>query len=413
MLSQQLAVKQKNMLNFQLMELYCSIREQTLRICDPLESEDLVVQPSSEVSPPKWHLAHTTWFFEEFLLAEFLPSYKRFDDRFSYIFNSYYKGVGPHWTQSERGHLSRPTTKDIIKYREHVDKNMLLLFSLNTNVLFHDLLEIGLHHEQQHQELLLMDIKYILGKSPFLPAYSDNTFSRINPSSNHWCLIDGDIYQIGQSNYQFAFDNEKPQHSVIIKPFAIQKNFVTNGEYLQFISEDSYDNPLIWHSSGWDWRKSKNISHPLYWTSIDGEWFEYTLYGLQKLNLTAPVCHVSFFEASAFANWCGVRLPTEQEYEVFLGYFSPNNRRRVSQLHCSQFINDLWGWTSSHYSPYPGYKNYSGHLGEYNKKFMCNQIVLKGGSFATPPGHYRNTYRNFYEAHQRWMFSGIRLAKDI
>lgn len=411
--------------NTGLIDKYCLTRCASLQLCQPLSLEDYIVQPSSEVSPPKWHLAHTTWFFEQFLLKKYFKDYKEFSPHFDYLFNSYYKTHGKHWQQSERGQLSRPTVGEILTYREYVDEQIQTRLN-STVVLPNDITSIlitGLEHEKQHQELLLMDIKYILSRNCPSPAYSDKVLeatSSPSPSSTYAAHSSG-IYWVGQRSDSFSYDNEKPRHRRFLEDFEISHSLVTNGEYLDFIEDGGYKSPSLWLSKGWDWKEQNNIQMPLYWYKENDLYMEYTLHGSNVLALASPVCHVSYFEAQAFAKWSGQRLPTEEEAEVYLDGHDAHltHDARISQTNqifhpttSNTLSGQLWFWTQSHYSPYPGYMPYDGSLAEYNSKFMCNQFVLRGGSFATPAEHYRNSYRNFYEPHQRWMFSGIRLARS-
>ncbi|MAE58303.1 MAG: sulfatase maturase [Halobacteriovorax sp.] len=374
-------------------------RVQSKIICEPLEIEDYVVQPRAEVSPPKWHLAHTTWFFEEMILKKHCPKYQIFDENFTILFNSYYKTLGNHWHQSERGILSRPTVNNVFAYRKHVDEALINFINtqpISSEVL--DLLEIGIHHEKQHQELLLMDIKSILASNIDFPAYNEYLIESYKQIDASFSTIDEGLYDIGHLDEGFSYDNERPRHKVYVQSSKIQNQLITNGEFLDFINHDGYKNSVFWLSKGFSWINENNIHCPLYWRMIDNTWYEYNLSGLKPIDLDAPVKHISYYEANAYAKFRGLRLPTEFELEIF---FKSN-----------QVKNDLWNWSSSHYSPYPGFKEFSGSLGEYNGKFMCDQYVLRGGCFATPKNHLRDTYRNFFEPHQRWMFSGIRLAKD-
>lgn len=397
---------------------YQTIRNYTTEICSRLEKEDHVVQPTTEVSPPKWHLGHTTWFFEELILVRFFQGFTRFNDQYRLLFNSYYKSAGTHWLQGDRGILSRPTVDDIMEYRAYVDKKMVEFLHMgNLHPDIDTILEIGLHHEQQHQELLYMDIKFILGANPISPAYIDKPLPKARVVVDNWKYFDEGVYEVGNHREGFAYDNEEPQHKTYIHPFTVSENTVTNGEYLQFINEDGYSTPRYWLSQGWDWLTNEQVQYPLYWEMVDDTWYEFTLHGKQLLDLYAPVTHISYFEADAFANWKGYRLPTEQELEIYLRKFPEHvvadAEHSVHPLSANSNVGQVWCWTRSHYSPYPNYKPFKGMLEEYNGKFMCNQFVLKGGCIATPPGHYRHTYRNFYQAHQRWMFSGIRLTKDL
>lgn len=403
---------------------FLNVRNQTTEICARLETEDQVIQPIAFVSPPKWHMGHTTWFFEEMILVPFLTQYTRFNQQYKPLFNSYYKSAGEHWLQQNRGQLSRPTVSEILRYRAHVDCALVkLLKNNNIDLAVYSLLEIGLHHEQQHQELLLMDIKYILGSNPIFPVYSDTQLIKAESVDDKWLSFTKGIYQVGCSEDQFSYDNEKPRHSTYIHPFKICENTVTNGEFLEFIKSKGYSSPKYWLSMGWDWVNEHNIGQPLYWRMVDNVWYEFTLHGLQKLDINAPVTHVSYFEADAYANWKKARLPTEQEFETYLTFTLKDtdveqqndiSGDNVFQPYSADAkTGQVWCWTKSHYSSYPGYQPYQGVLAEYNGKFMCNQFVLKSGCIATPKGHYRHTYRNFYAPQQRWMFSGIRLVKDI
>ena len=386
----------------ELIESFISVREQTLKICSPLEKEDCSVQPCAEVSPPKWHLGHTTWFFEKMILESFSESFNRFDESFHVIFNSYYKSVGKHWNQCDRGHLSGPTVDQVQSYRKYVNEALLMFLKGDVSSEVLCLLEVGIHHEQQHQELLWMDIKYILGTNPALPAYSKDQFRVSSRMNSGWKSFQEGVFEVGHAGADFAYDNESPRHKVYLQSFEISDVDVTNGDYLAFMKAGGYSEPRYWLSKGWDWLNEKKVTSPLYWFQKEGAWYEYGLNGSHELDLNAPVSHVSYFEADAFARWSGCRLPTEQESEVFLSEFPE-----------SEWVSQNWWWTQSHYSPYPGYKCFEGALGEYNGKFMCSQFVLRGGCAMTPAKHYRHSYRNFYEPHQRWMFSGIRLAKDL
>lgn len=378
---------------------YRDIRQATLKICDPLELEDFGVQPYDYVSPPKWHLAHTTWFFEKFILKKELSEYREFSQNFAYLFNSYYQGVGDFWPQSRRGCLSRPTLKEVFSYREYVDyhleKALGEVFPQD-----HFLLQLGLHHEQQHQELLFMDIKAILSENPERPLYSQESAWQFPKKQGEWLSFAGGLTEIGFEEEGFCYDNEKPRHQVFQQPFALYSDFVTNEEYLEFILDRGYQNPSLWLSAGFDWVQKNAISCPRYWFKREDSFWEYSLDGAGEIILDRPVQHISFYEADAFSRWKGKRLPTESEYEVLLAR-GPH------------FKNTLWAWTSSPYRPYPGYRPFSGEVGEYNGKFMCNQFVLKGGCYMTPQNHLRASYRNFYRPQDRWLFSGIRLAKDL
>ena len=377
---------------------YLDIRNHSVAICQPLEIEDYVVQPIIDVSPPKWHLGHTTWFFETFILIPNVPDYKVFDEQYNFVFNSYYETVGARVIRTDRGNLSRPSVSDVLKYRKYVDEKMNDFLQSNLmNQSIETLLELGLNHEQQHQELLLTDIKYILGHNPLFPVYKKEILHQHeHPIQQKMIRISEGVYEIGFQGKGFCFDNELGRHKVYLNDFEISNQLVTNREYLQFIEAEGYSDFRYWHAEGWDWVKQNNSKSPLYWHFIDGRWMHYTLNGLQEIKLDEPLCHINFFEASAFASWKEMRLPTEAEWEVASDYFEWGKR---------------WEWTNSAYLPYPGFKKEAGAVGEYNGKFMVNQTILRGASEATPSGHSRNTYRNFFPTHLQWQFTGIRLAK--
>ena len=402
----------------QLLHQYQMVRSKSLEICSSIETEDYTVQPMADVSPPKWHLGHTSWFFEELLLVRFCPDYSRFNTQYSSLFNSYYKALGAHTLQADRGNLSRPTVDQILEYRHYVDANLAKF--CNEHVLtdeMQSLIETGLHHEQQHQELLYMDIKFILASNVIDTQYAAQALPPAPEPIHGWSEFAQGLYQIGHDAAGFAYDNEKPAHQHYLYPFAISQALVTNGEFLAFIEDGGYAKPQYWLSQGWDWVNQQHVQQPLYWSCRDGDWHEYTLYGLITLDLNRPLVHISYFEANAFANWKKLRLPTEQELEVFLNQAPlATGFTDTTLLHPNKPQNvygEVWCWTSSQYSAYPRFKAFDGILNEYNGKFMCNQFVLRGGCVATPDQHYRHSYRNFYQPQQRWMFSGIRLAKDI
>ncbi|WP_017444019.1 ergothioneine biosynthesis protein EgtB [Gayadomonas joobiniege] len=380
-----------------LLKYYQQVRARSEEICAPLQTEDYVVQPVAEVSPPKWHLGHTSWFFETFVLADYQPDYQVFNDQFNYIFNSYYETVGKRVVRTDRGNLSRPTVKEIYAYRAHVNQAMQkLILNQGTDAKLVKLITLGLQHEQQHQELLITDIKYILGHNPLLPPCTLLTDSEL-PSSNTWLTINSGLYTIGHSGQGFCFDNELCQHKVYLNPFQIQKHPVSNVEFLQFIKAGGYQNFEYWHSAGWDWVQQNKITAPLYWHYVNGEWRYYNTQGLTQIALNQAVNHISYYEASAYAQWKGLSLPTEAQWEV-----------ASEQLNWGQ----RWEWTNSAYLPYPGFKKLPGAIGEYNGKFMVNQMVLRGASIATSPGHARVTYRNFFHPHERWQFMGLRLVRN-
>lgn len=379
-----------------LSDRYNSIRKHTEHLCTTLKTEDFVPQPADFVSPPKWHLAHTTWFFEQFILKEHLPDYKIFDDDFSFLFNSYYNSVGKRVFRANRGNITRPGVPEVFEYRSYVDMHMQILLQLKSEEL-KDLIELGLNHEQQHQELLVTDIKYILGNNPIFPIYNENIDweKQENEESGFVKMPEG-IYEIGFEGEGFSFDNEHGRHKVYLHDFEISKSLVTNAEYLEFILDGGYKNFDYWLDEGWSWITQNKIEAPLYWHKIDDVWHQYTVSGLEEINPDAILTHVSFYEAAAFASWKKMRLPTEFEWEVASDKFNWGKR---------------WEWTNSAYLPYPYFKKPEGAIGEYNGKFMVNQMVLRGASCATPPHHSRKTYRNFFHAHERWQFNGIRLAK--
>ncbi len=380
-----------------LLEFFLETRKHSEIICEPLEIEDYVVQPIVDVSPPKWHLGHTTWFFEEFILKPHVNNYQTFDEDFSFVFNSYYETVGKRVVRSDRGNMSRPSVKKVFEYRNYVTQAIKKLFESEQTKNLNDLLEIGIHHEKQHQELLLTDIKYILGNNPLLPAYS-NEFVE-HPVENHpqdWISVEEGIYEIGHNSSNFCYDNELGRHKVYLNSYQISNKLVTNEEFVQFIEAKGYQKFDLWHAEGWDWVNQNKITAPLYWYKIEGEWYHYTYAGLKKIAINAPIAHISYFEAFAFAQWKGLRLPTEFEWEAAQSYFPWGKR---------------WEWTESAYLPYPNYKKADGALGEYNGKFMVSQKVLRGNSVATPDKHSRPTYRNFFHPNLRWQFTGLRLAK--
>jgi ergothioneine biosynthesis protein EgtB len=381
-----------------LVSFFLETREHTENICEPLEIEDYVVQPIVDVSPPKWHLGHTTWFFEEFILKPHKPNYQLFHEDFAFVFNSYYENVGKRVIRNDRGNLSRPGVAKVYDYRQYVTNEMKEFLSNDISSEIKELLLIGIHHEKQHQELLTTDIKYILGNNPLLPKYNDSFIE--NPLQNfqqEWIEMKEGIYEIGHKNSdKFCYDNELDRHKVYLNDYKISNKLVTNVEYLEFINADGYKDFNLWHAEGLDWVKQNNISAPMYWHNIEGNWHQYTLKGLQKLNLQAPVSHISYYEAFAFAQWKECRLPTEFEWEAAQQNFEWGSR---------------WEWTESAYLPYPGYTKAPGAIGEYNGKFMVNQKVLRGGSVATSPKHTRSTYRNFFQTNLRWQFTSLRLAK--
>ncbi|KQT35557.1 sulfatase maturase [Chryseobacterium sp. Leaf405] len=381
-----------------LVKKYSAIRKHSEKICEPLEIEDYVVQPIVDVSPPKWHLGHTTWFFETFILQPNFPDYQVFDPQYNFVFNSYYETIGARVIRTDRGNLSRPSVSDVYRYRKYVDEHMKILLQSNfMTSKTETLLELGLNHEQQHQELLMTDIKYILGHNPLFPAYKkDQILSNKISANSEMIRFSEGVYEIGFKGEGFCFDNELGRHKIYLNDFEISNQLVTNGEYLEFMESGGYQDFRHWHAEGWDWVKENNAKAPLYWHFIDEKWMHYTLNGLTEVNADEELCHINFFEASAFASWKEMRLPTEAEWEVASDQFDWGKR---------------WEWTNSAYLPYPGFKKEPGAVGEYNGKFMVNQMVLRGASEATPLGHSRNTYRNFFQTKLQWQFTGIRLAR--
>ena len=387
---------------------YCDVRTTTEQLAAPLSAEDQTVQSMPDASPTKWHRAHTTWFFETFVLGPHAPWYEPFSPKFAYLFNSYYEAVGPRHARPERGLITRPGIAEIADYRAHVDAAMRRLLDTSPSEPVATLAELGLHHEQQHQELIVMDIKHALSRHPFPTGYGElpwETPAACGPSSR-WLGFDGGIVEIGHAGDGFAFDNEGPRHTELLHPFEITDRLITCGQWLDFIADDGYRRPELWMSAGWAEVQASNWSAPEYWYVADGEWQVFGLGGLEPVDHTAPVEHVSWFEADAYARWAGARLPLEAEWEVAAS--AARDRGEATDWH-----GNVWQWTASPYSPYPGFRPPAGAVGEYNGKFMVNQYVLRGSCHATPPGHARDTYRNFFPTQSRWMFAGLRLARDV
>jgi ergothioneine biosynthesis protein EgtB len=402
---------------------YSHIRRVSLEICEPLQTEDFVVQSMPDASPAKWHLAHTSWFFEQFLLEPLLSGYRAFHPDFEYLFNSYYQTVGRMHARPQRGLLTRPTVQEVLSYREHVDEHMQKLFRARPeDEKLLSVATLGVNHEQQHQELLLTDIKHLFSLNPLLPAYRPGAAEANDAAAPmHFIPFDDGIREIGASGKHFCFDNELPRHRILVEPYSLADRLVTNGEYLEFIRDGGYRRPEFWLSDGWSTVVREGWTHPIYWSeSLDSE---FTLHGLQPLRTAVPVCHVSFYEADAFARWAGARLPSEAEWELGAESLPViGNLLNTGALHptaagvqpgMKQMFGDVWEWTASPYMAYPGYQPPPGALGEYNGKFMCNQLVLRGGSCATPADHIRATYRNFFYADARWQFMGVRLARNL
>jgi len=416
-----------------LAERYRSIRTFSSDLAGPLAPEDQVVQSMPDVSPTKWHLAHTSWFLETFVLREALPGYETYHPQFEYLFNSYYQGVGVPYPRPERGLITRPTVDEVRAYRAHVDAEVERLLTRQPERVtprIAETIELGLHHEQQHQELVLTDIKHVLSVNPMRPAYRDGALAAPpTPPALGWSAWPEGIYEIGHAGGGFHFDNERPRHRTFLPPFAVATRPVTCGEYLAFIGDGGYERADLWLSDGWDRVVREGWRAPLYWEERDGRWLQFTLSGVREVHVNEPVAHVSFFEADAYATWTGYRLPLEAEWEIAAAKLDPSEagwnlatsgRFHPDGPHTSgtdgapvQIFGDVWEWTRSPYEPYPGFRALAGTLGEYNGKFMCNQFVLRGGSCATPAGHVRATYRNFFPPDARWQFSGIRLARDV
>lgn len=414
-------------------ERFRATRSFTSTLCETLTAEDCCLQSMTNASPVRWHLAHTSWFFETFLL-KLDPVYQVFDEHYEVLFNSYYNAVGEQFPRDQRGLLSRPSLKEVIAYREYVDREVTSRMEQGDTpegVDVNSIVELGIQHEQQHQELILTDVKHLFAINPLFPVFraTDAPESQQPPESAGWLAGEEGVCEIGHDGSGFAFDNEGPRHRVFLEPYKLASRPVSSGEFLEFVEDGGYSRPELWLSMGWDVVRREAWQHPLYWYRDGSEWREFTLAGLRELDTTAPVTHVSYFEADAFARWAGARLPTEAEWEVATrelpleGHFADTLLANNAAIHPAsmaanigigfeRMFGDVWEWTSSSYSPYPGFEAASGALGEYNGKFMCNQYVLRGGSVATSSTHIRPTYRNFFSPESRWQFSGIRLAKS-
>lgn len=376
---------------------FIETRAYSEELCEPLKTEDYVIQPVEFVSPTKWHLAHTTWFFEVFVLTRFKKDYQLYNKDFPYLFNSYYQAKGDRVMRAHRGNLSRPTVDEIFSYRTYVTEALKELLKVSAVKELLSIVQIGIHHEKQHQELLLMDIKYCFGHNPIFPVYkADFNEHSSEDAKQNWATIKEGLYHIGHQGNGFCYDNETKAHQVFLQDFEISSRLVTNGEFIKFIEDGGYKNPLLWHAEAWDWIQGEKIEHPLYWQKTEDTWKEFKLNGLNTLDFKDTLSHISYYEAAAFAQWKGYRLPTEFEWEVAQDQFSCGKR---------------WEWTESAYLPYPNYQKAPGALGEYNGKFMVNQKVLRGGSAFTSNNHTRKTYRNFFHPQMRWQQSGVRLAK--
>jgi ergothioneine biosynthesis protein EgtB len=405
-----------------------AVREQSMRLAAPLSGEDCAIQSMPDASPVKWHLAHTTWFFETFLLERFEPGFTPFDAAFRVLFNSYYHAVGDRHPRHERGLITRPDLDRVVAYRRNVDERMAQLLERGhpPDTPLAALTELGIQHEQQHQELILTDLKHMLSRNPGRPTYQKNwPLTPVQARKPRWLPFEGGLAEIGHRGEGFAFDNESPRHKVHLAPFELASHPVRHGDFIAFIADGGYRRPELWLSLGWDTVVARGWIAPLYWEWSDGAWHTFTLHGMAPVDPNTPVCHVSFFEAEAFARWAGARLPTEAEWEVAAGDCAIDGNFLESQaLHPlalrgtpapglpAQAFGDVWEWTRSDYAPYPGFKAAEGAVGEYNGKFMCAQYVLRGGSCATPRSHIRASYRNFFPPDARWQFSGLRLARD-
>ena len=406
---------------------YKAVRDRTMHLAAPLSAEDKTVQSMTDASPTKWHLAHTTWFYETLILLDLEPDYTAFDPSYCYLFNSYYESLGARHPRPERGLLTRPSCEDIERYRAHVDSHMQKFIDNASGEVWAraaSLIELGCHHEEQHQELILMDILHAFSCNPTWPKYRTPQPRSVGATAPlHWITLEGGDFTVGHGGVDFAFDNEQPRHDVKLRPFKLANRLVTNGEWLDFVKDGAYTQAELWLSDGWAYVQEHGWTAPEYWEcSRDGEWKTFTLGGLIPIDLTAPVCHISYYEADAYARWYGKRLPTETEWEVaaqgiprtgnFMESENLTPRAAEPSQQLTQMFGDVWEWTQSPYSPYPGFRPASGAVGEYNGKFMVNQMVMRGGCCATPADHIRATYRNFFYPHMRWQFGGLRLAED-
>ncbi|MCC6531996.1 MAG: ergothioneine biosynthesis protein EgtB [Burkholderiales bacterium] len=410
-----------------LVALYEATRLRSEALAQPLSAEDCVVQSMPDASPVKWHLGHTTWFFETFILERHGRGFKPFDPAFRVLFNSYYNAIGAKHPRPERGMLTRPALSRVLDYRRHVDQRMGELLRGRVPEALAQIVTLGVNHEEQHQELILTDVKHLLSRNPLAPAYTERwPLTPVHARKPRWLTVTGGVHEIGHAGAQFAFDNEGPRHRVLLQDFELASHPVTYGEYLEFIADGGYRRPELWLSMGWDAVAANAWQAPLYWIERDGGWHNFTLHGLVEIECNTPVCHLSYFEADAYARWAGARLPSEFEWEAAAqavactgnfadsGALHPLAPRSDSPAPgLAQLFGDVWEWTRSDYAPYPGYRAAAGAVGEYNGKFMCSQYVLRGGSCATPQRHIRATYRNFFPPDARWQFSGVRLARDL
>jgi ergothioneine biosynthesis protein EgtB len=410
-----------------LIEKYKSVRNFFRVLCEPLETEDYVIQSMPDVSPTRWHLAHTSWFFEAFVLQKAIKNYKSLHPQYNFLFNSYYVQIGERFTRAKRGFLSRPTVKEVYEYRDYVDNKVIDFISNISEELFAEygpVIEIGINHEQQHQELMLTDIKHVFSMNPLHPVYSENYTPIVDgiPEMSFRKFDEG-LYEIGHPGDDFGYDNEFPRHKVYLESFALADRLITNREFIDFMDDGGYKKSELWLSDGFSKAEQDNWQAPMYWEKREGEWWNFRLNGFHRVDPNEPVCHISYYEADAFARWAGYRLPTEEEWETAAGNIPlSGNFVENSNFHpiplsgkkaLNQMFGDVWEWTMSPYMPYPGYKTLPGALGEYNGKFMSNQMVLRGGSCATSLSHIRKYYRNFFYPDSRWQFMGLRVAKDI
>lgn len=411
-----------------LLDAFETVRARTETLAGPLSAEDQCVQTMPDVSPTKWHRAHTTWFWETFLLGEFDRNYQPFDPDYCYLFNSYYEQVGDRHPREARGQITRPSCDKVTAYRASVDaavRNLLAAAADDVIAAVTPIIELGIGHEEQHQELLLTDIKHVLSRNPLLPAaYSAPPGQAGRNPALTFTACEGGLVETGHAGEGFAYDNESPRHKVWLEPFELADRPVTNGDWLAFVADGGYRTATLWLSDGWARVQDEGWAAPLHWAERDGVWREFTLHGQTDLDPAAPVCHLSFYEAQAYAEWAGLRLPTEHEWEQAAAKAGPDGRFMEAGVSAhpgpvppdaplANMFGGVWEWTRSDYAPYPGFRTPEGAVGEYNGKFMCGQYVLRGGSCATPPGHVRRTYRNFFPPDARWQFSGVRMARDV
>jgi ergothioneine biosynthesis protein EgtB len=400
-----------------LLDTFTACRAHTMALTAPLSIEDHMLQSMPDASPAKWHLGHTTWFFETFILEALEPGFEAFEPAFRVLFNSYYNGIGEQHPRPQRGLLSRPGLDTVHAWREQVEQRVLKLLQAadeQTLAELAPLLVLGINHEQQHQELIVTDLKHGLWHNPAWPAYLACEPEAFDGGTLQWLPVAGGEYRVGYQGEAggFSFDNEHPAHSLRLAPFEMASRQVTNGDWLAFMEDGGYQDPLLWLSEGWAWLQENTVNCPLYWRQRDGQWQQFMLHGAADVNGQLPVSHISFFEADAFARWAGARLPTEFEWEVSAGMEAPVGARHVRDVTKKEH-HQTWQWTNSAYLPYPGFAPPPGAVGEYNGKFMINQMVLRGASSATPPGHARPSYRNFFPTHARWQYTGLRLARDL